>query len=137
MTDYKILLLVLVAVLYFKKHWVYLLFQSIGLLAAVVSGFSIYSWIFLVKKNQQENLEFILRQSKTWTEYGNKRNAETRVKAPILIQRLKSTKSADPLVFSKYQKVVGEIILNVCKDFIQGNYSRGACLGLGFWCSAV
>ena len=120
MIDYKILLLLL-AVLYFKKNWVYVILDSIGLLAAVITGFSIYSWIFLVKtKQDEENLEFILRQSKTWTEYGNKRNAEVGVKAPILLQRLKSTRSADPLVFSKYQKVVGEIILNVSKDFIQG-----------------
>jgi hypothetical protein len=100
--------------------------DGIGLLAAGITAFSIYSWIFLFKGSKdEEKVEFLLHKSKTWVDFGNKRNAEAKSRPPMLIQRVKSSAavSSDPLIVSKYQKVVGEIILNVSKDFLQGMHT--------------
>jgi hypothetical protein len=128
-----VFLAVTVLILYLKLHWIYMILDGIGLLAAVITGFSIYSWIFLLKGTKdEEKVEFVLHKSKTWVEFGNKRNAEVKSRPPMLIQRVKSLAvvSSDPLIVSKYQKIVGEIILNVSKDFIQGMLGTCCCQSL-------
>ena len=77
-------------------------------------------------------LTYLLAQSKTWSEYSIKRLGEVKARPQLLINprpmRPTSNTSAssedmnrlDPLIISKYQKAVGEFIMYLCRDFIQG-----------------
>lgn len=117
--------LIIVIVLFGSFNWIYFILDSIGLLAFLISGFCVYSWIFIPQISLQDsNDSFILHKSKTWSEYSTQRRHEIRQKPQMLIQKLKFREVMDPLIVSKYQKVVGEIILNSSRDFIQSWWGK-------------
>ena len=135
----KVVTIVAFILLFGSWSWVLFLLDSIGLLAFVISAFALYSWIFLPQTalaslsgplNAVKEHSFILSKSKTWSDYAAKRSNEIRHRPPLLLNprpmRPSSNTSVssdelnrpDPLIVSKYQKAVGELILYICRDFI-------------------
>ena len=101
-------------------NWIYFIVDSIGLLAFIISVFSVYSWLFIPQISLQDsNDSYILLKSKTWSDYSTQRSHEIRQRPQLLIQKVKTREVMDPLVVSKYQKIVGELILYTSRDFVQ------------------